>query len=378
VGVNFGFTEEQELLRGEVRKLLDAQCPMAEVRSIAASGEGYSAALWKQIAELGWIGLGIPEAYGGAGLGWEEQIILLEETGRSLFPSPLLSGALAASLLLDVGSEAQRKRWLPRIADGSCIGTVALLEQSDTLAADGIECALALETDGGGRLTGDKRWVADAAQAQLLVVVARTGPGNDALALAIVERDAEGVAIEPASLLDATKQAAHISLDGVEVSQDRILAAGADAWPAIRRHLDRAAIAVSAEMLGATAAALDLTVQFAKDRVQFGAPIGRYQGVKHPLAERYVDVECMRSLVCFAAWALEKSPDEVPLAAAQAKAYASEALSKMGVDGIQLHGAVGYTEEYDIQLYLKRSKWARPAYGNENHHQDRIAELGGY
>jgi len=376
--LNFGFTEEQELLRGEVRKLLDGQCPMTEVRRIAASGEGYSATLWQQLAELGWIGLGIPEIYGGAGLGWEEQIILLEEAGRSLFPSPLLSNALAAALLLDVGNGDQRKRWLPRIAEGACIASVAMLEDSDTLDAEGIDCALEQGSDGDGRLRGGKRWVADAAQAQLLLVVARTGPGIDALALTIVDADAEGVAIEPATLLDATKQAAHIAFEGVEVSQDRILASGVDAWPAVRRHLDRAAIAASAEMLGATAGALDLTVQFAKDRVQFGAPIGRYQGVKHPLAERYVDVECLRSLVCFAAWALEKSADEVPLAAAQAKAYASEALSKMGVDGIQLHGAVGYTEGHDIQLYLKRSKWARPAYGDEDHHHDRIAELGGY
>jgi alkylation response protein AidB-like acyl-CoA dehydrogenase len=375
--VNFGFSDEQELLRGEVRKFLDAQCPLSAVRSIAASSDGYAVAIWKQIAELGWLGLALPEAYGGAGLGWEEQIILLEETGRSLFPSPLVSSGLAAALILDAGTEVARKAWLPRIADGSCIATVAPLEDVDAGTADADLCSLEQVGD-GWRLSGRARWVPDAAQAGLLIVAARIDAGDDALALVLVDADAPGVVLEAASLLDATKQAAHLELDGVAIPQERVLATGEDARSAIRRHLDRGAVALSAEMLGASEGALDLTVQFAKDRVQFGSPIGRYQGVKHPLAERYVDVECLTSLVCFAAWALDRSPDDVPLAAAQAKAYASESLLEMGVDGIQLHGAVGYTEEYDIQLYLKRSKWARPVFGDEDHHRDRIANLGGY
>jgi alkylation response protein AidB-like acyl-CoA dehydrogenase len=150
------------------------------------------------------------------------------------------------------------------------------------------------------------------------------------------------------------------------------------AGPAILRHLDRGALAVAAEIIGVIEGALAITVQYAKDRIQFGSPIGRYQGVKHPLAEMYVDVECLKSLTYHAAWALDDSPHDVPTAVAEAKAFGAVAVTQAGISAIQLHGAVGYTEEYDIQLYLKRSKWARPLFGDENHHQDRIATLGGY
>jgi alkylation response protein AidB-like acyl-CoA dehydrogenase len=168
-----------------------------------------------------------------------------------------------------------------------------------------------------------------------------------------------------------------LALDSVRLAPDRILAAAppASADAELERLLDRGAVAVCAEMIGTGEEALRLTVDFAKQRVQFGSPIGRFQGVKHPLAEMHVDVESYRSLCYYAAWALDRSPEEVPRAASMAKAYASEALARIGMDGVQLHGAVGYTEEYDIQLYLKRSKWARPAFGDADYHYDRVARL---
>ncbi len=374
--MNFGFSEEQELLRQEVRKFLDGQCPMAEVRRIAETPDGYSNELWKQLAELGWLGLIIPERYGGSELGWEELVVLLEETGRTLFPAPLISTTLAASAILASGSEAQKERWLPTLADGSCIATLALVEESDVLGLAGIQ--LRGEPDGDGFvLRGEKRYVPDGAQANLVIVGFRTGDGDEDVSLALIENAATGVSTAEVRTLDRTKRLATLMLDDVRVAPDAILGRPGSAAAAITDLLDRGAIAITAEVIGASEGAHALTVQYAKDRVQFGSPIGRFQGVKHPLAEGYVDIESMKSLLYYAAWALETSPDEVPFSASKAKGFASEAFARIGVTGIQLHGAVGYTEEYDIQLYLKRSKWARPMYGDEDYHYDRIATFGG-
>lgn len=374
--MNFGFTQEQELLRNEVRKFLDAQCPIAEVRRIAETPDGYSSEQWKQLAELGWLGVVIPERYGGSDLGWEEFVVLLEETGRTLFPAPLISTTLAAAAILGFGSEAQKERWLPRIADGSCIGTLAMIEASDVLGPAGIQLRGRPEGD-GFVLRGEKRYVPDAAQANLAVVAFRSGDGEDDLSLALVETDSTSVTAQEVRTVDRTKRLGTLKLDGVRIGPDAILGRHGCAAPAIAELLDRGAIAVTAEMIGASEAAHAITVQYAKDRVQFGSPIGRFQGVKHPLAEGFVDIESMKSLLYYAAWALDASPEEVPFSASKAKGFASEAFTRIGVTAIQLHGAVGYTEEYDIQLYLKRSNWARPMYGGEDYHYDRVATLGG-
>ena len=302
--------------------------------------------------------------------------MLLEETGRTLFPAPLLSTTLAGSAILDAGNESQRQRWLPGLADGTRVGALALPD-ADLLTPSGIQ--LAARRDGDAfLLDGEKRFVADAARADLLVVAFRNGQGDEDLSLAVVEAADPGITLEDLPALDRTKRLATVRFAGVRVAPDALLGAPGAAWPAISWALDRGAAAVTAEMIGAAEGALALTVQFAKDRIQFGKPIGHFQGVKHPLAEMYADVESLKSLLYYAAWAIEMAPDEVPRAVSEAKAFGSLAFSRIGIDGVQLHGAVGYTQEYDIQLYLKRSKWARPMLGDEDHHHDRIATLGGY
>jgi alkylation response protein AidB-like acyl-CoA dehydrogenase len=178
--------------------------------------------------------------------------------------------------------------------------------------------------------------------------------------------------------MDQTKRMGDLTLDNVTIADADILPTAGDGSAALSRLLDLGAVAVTAEMIGAMDRALEITSDYAKNRIQFGAPIGKYQGVKHPLAEMYVDVETSRSLLYYAAWCVEESPDELPLAVARAKAFASEAFTRIGVDSVGLHGAIGFTAEYDIQLYLKRSKWALPAYGNADYHYDRVASLGGY
>jgi alkylation response protein AidB-like acyl-CoA dehydrogenase len=206
----------------------------------------------------------------------------------------------------------------------------------------------------------------------------RAGPEPGALGLALVPRDAEGLAAEDAPGMDATKRLGRVRLEGVRVAPEALLGEpGPAAAAALERLLDLAAAAVTAEAIGAAEGAHALVVRYAKQRTQFGSPIGRFQGVKHPLAEMYVDIESFKSLLYYAAWALDERHPDAPRAVSMAKAYASEAFARIGLDGVQLHGALGYTWEYDAQLYLKRAKWLRPMYGDADHHYERVARLGG-
>ncbi len=374
--MNFGFTDEQQLLRAEVRKFLDQNAPLEEVRKIVEMPAGYEPNLWNRMGELGWIGLTMPEAHGGVGLDFVTLVVLLEETGRSLFPSPLLSTVLAAKAIEVRGSNEQQARWLPGLADGSQVGTFALLEESDSFENEGV--ALVGKSDGGETvLSGSKLIVPDAGQADLFLVAFRSGSEADALSLAVVERDAPGVSVQEFPVMDLTKRSGKLVLDGVRVADDALLGEIGQAAGTIRWLVDVGATLVAAEAVGSAEAALTTTTDFAKQREQFDSKIGRFQGVKHPLAEMYVDVESFKSLVYYAAWCLDEGADDASLAASRAKAYAAEAFARMGIEAVQLHGGVGYTDEYDIQLYLKRSKWVRPAFGDSDYHYDRIAALGG-
>jgi alkylation response protein AidB-like acyl-CoA dehydrogenase len=373
--MNFGFTEEQELLRAEVRRFLDQNAALDEVRKIVETREGFDRNLWNRMGELGWIGLTLPEAHGGVGLDFVTLVVLLEETGRTLFPSPLLSTVLAAKAIEALGSEEQQARWLPGLADGREVGTFALLEESDSL--DPAAVALLGKVDGDDIILSGNKWIVpDAASADLFVVAFRSGADADALSLAVVEKGASGVSVDAYPGMDLTKPAGKLLLDDVRVDADAMLGAVGGAGETIRWLVDVGATMVAAEIVGSAEAVLAITTDFAKEREQFDSKIGRFQGVKHPLAEMYVDIESFKSLVYYAAWCLDQGADEASLAASRAKAYAAEAFAGIGIDGVQLHGGVGYTDEYDIQLYLKRSKWARPAYGDSDYHYDRIAALG--
>jgi alkylation response protein AidB-like acyl-CoA dehydrogenase len=370
--MNFGLTEEQEVLRTVARRYMDERAPMSAVRRIMESPEAFDEGVWVSLAELGWTGLIVAEEYGGAGLGWVDLVVLLEETGRGLLPAPLISTSLAAAAISEFGSDDQKKRFLPSLANGSVIGTLAVLEGSDVLGTAGIALTGATE-DGGYRLNGAKHFVHDAGIATLFIVPFRA---NDKMTFAIVESSSEGVTAKNRRTMDETKSMGDVTFDSVLVSPGAVLPSGGEA--ALNRLLDLAAVAVTAEMVGAMDRDLEITTQYAKDRIQFDHPIGKYQGVKHPLAEIYVDVETSRSLMYYAAWCAAEAPEELPRAAARAKAFASEAFTRIGIDGVQLHGAIGFTAEYDIQLYLKRSKWALVAFGDADYHYERVATLGDY
>jgi alkylation response protein AidB-like acyl-CoA dehydrogenase len=370
--MNFGLTEEQEVLRTVARRFVDERAPMSVVRRVMESPDAFDEGLWASMAELGWPGMIVAEEHGGAGLGWVDLVVLLEETGRGLVPAPLISTSLAATAISEFGSEDQKKRFLPSLARGSAIGTLAVLEDSDVLGGKGVGLTGTPEK-GGYRLSGSKRFVHDAGAASLFIVPFRA---DRKVTFGVVESNAEGVAAKSRGTMDETKSMGDVTFDNVLLDSDALLPSGGE--PALDRLLDLAALAVTAEMVGAMERDLEITSQYAKDRIQFDQPIGKYQGVKHPLAEMYVDVETSRSLMYYAAWCATESPDQLSLSAARAKAFASEAFTRIGIDGVQLHGAIGFTAEYDIQLYLKRSKWALPAFGDAEFHYERVAALEGY
>jgi alkylation response protein AidB-like acyl-CoA dehydrogenase len=375
--MNFGFTEEQQIFRAEVRKFLDANASLEEVRRLMESPEGYSPKLWEEMARLGWLGLLVPEALGGAELGWVDLTVLLEACGRTLLPSPLLASTLAVLPLKENGTPQQQERWLPGIADGSLLFSVVAVSLKNLLGPEGIQ-VLGDRESGDVVLRGEKLFVPDATVATNSVVSFRSGERPDGVSLAVIDRAANGLEVEDTPTIDATKRFGRLRLDEVRVPDDRVLGGPHPAgWPAVERLLDHATAAVTAEAIGAAEGAHALIVQYAKDRVQFGSLIGRFQGVKHPLAEMYVDIESFKSLLYYAAWCLDESPAEAPLYVSMAKAYASDAFTRIGIDGVEFHGAVGYTWEYDAQLYLKRSKWVKSTFGGSDHHYDRVANLGG-
>lgn len=380
--MNFGFTDDQRFLGEEVRKFVEASYPLRTVREIIDSPTfgGSDETLWNRVASLGWAGLCLSEERGGSGLDLETLIVVLEEMGRVLLPIPLISTVLAAKAIERFGSKGQQARWLPGLADGSRIGTVAVLEREDLFSPAGISASARAEGD-GFVVSGEKLFVSDAASADLFVVAVRLDPGAaspaDGVGWVVVERTSPGVSVSPVEGMDRTKPSGTLSLANVKVSLDQVLRAGEGGWAAVEWVLDLGAALVTAEAVGSVEAALEMTTKFANERIQFGQPIGRFQGVKHPLAETYVDLESFRSLAYYAIWALENDEPDARLAVSRAKAYASEAFPQAGILGVQLHGGVGYTWEYDIQLYLKRSKWFRPAFGDADFHYERAARLGG-
>ncbi len=374
--MNFGFTDEQDLLRQEIRRVLDERCPIGVVRETMATEQGYNDALWSEMAALGWLGLMVPESYGGSGLTAVDGIVLFEETGRTLTPTPLLSNTLAANAIVENGSDAQKSTWLPKLCNGSAKATPALFDEADAFAAE--ETRLAATREGEGfMLSGIKKNVFDPISADAFVVSFRFGEGPTDVGLALVPSDASGVSAKSFPLIDETKRMGNLELTDVRVGPDQLLGTPGEVTRSIERLLDVGALFVTAEMSGAIDEAIRLTVEYAKSRIQFGHPIGHFQGVKHPLAEMYADLESFRSLLYYAGWLMEHRPAELSRQVSLAKAYATDSFVRTGIDSIQLHGAIGFTTACDIHLYFKRSKWARPAYGDADIHYERAFRLRG-
>ncbi|HET7873890.1 MAG TPA: acyl-CoA dehydrogenase family protein [Methylomirabilota bacterium] len=371
--MNFGFNDEQELLRSTARKFFENECPSEVVRKLMDTPEGMTPALWSKLAEQGWLGLTYPEAYDGMGLGLVDLVVLMEEMGRAVVPGPYFSTVLlGGGIVLEAGSEAQKKEWLPKIAGGQARLALAWLEPSAQLGAEGITLTAA-EQGGKYILSGTKLFVHDAHTADALVVAARTGKAG--VSLFLVPKGAKGLEVALLPTMDQTRKLCEVTLKDVAVGADALVGAAGAGWPALERVIDRATVGLCAEMCGGAQKVLDMTVEYAKIRQAFGRPIGSYQGVKHKAADMLVDVENSKSITYYAAWAMDERVPEAPLAVSMAKAYVSDAYRRVSANGIQLHGGIGFTWEHDLHLYFKRAKGSEFTFGDATYHRERVAQL---
>jgi alkylation response protein AidB-like acyl-CoA dehydrogenase len=367
--VTFAFTEEQQELRATAARFLEEKSSSAIVRQLMETETGFDEGTWKQMADLGWFGMAVPEAYGGLGFGFVEITVLMEEMGRRLLPAPYLSSViLGANAILNAGTEDQRKELLPGIADGTTRATLAFVEPSGKWDIDGIRLEAA-SSNGGWTLTGDKSYVLDGHTATLLIVAARTAP--DEVSLFTVDPEADGVTRTRLETLDMTRKQAKISFAGTPATLLGERGAGGEA---LRKTLDQAAAALAAEMVGGAQQCLDMATQYAKERYQFGRPIGSFQAIKHKCANMLMEVEMARSAAYYAGWAAAEDPDELPLAASLAKAYCSDAYFHAAAENIQIHGGIGFTWEHDCHLYFRRAKSSEIYLGDATYHRELVAQ----
>jgi alkylation response protein AidB-like acyl-CoA dehydrogenase len=361
--MNFDFPDDLKQLRDQARRFLSEQCTPAVVRRSLDGQETHAPALWSAMAEMGWIGAAIPEQYGGAGLGYEGLCVLAEELGRVVAPVPFASTAyLAAEAILAAGSDAQKREWLPRLADGSVIGCFALAEGTGNPDPSSIRARVV-----GGRLSGTKWPVADGGIADIAIVAARDESGDIALFLA---RGSDALR-RNLTTVDPTRNHARMEFDGTPA--ERLGHAGG--WQLVQTLLDRAAILVAFEQVGGADASLQMARGYAQERYAFGRPIGSFQAIKHKLADVYVALELARSNAYYGAWALSADAAELPLAAATARISATEAFHLASKENIQTHGGIGFTWAVDCHLYYRRSKNLALALGGAPFWKNRLVDL---
>jgi alkylation response protein AidB-like acyl-CoA dehydrogenase len=375
----FVLTEEQQMLRDSALAFVAEKMPVSQLRSLRSKGEAFDRSAWKEMAELGFAGVLVPEEFGGSGFGHVGLGQVLEAQGRTIASSPLLSTAMiGASALLLSGSAKQKSDYLPKIASGEIITALAVDEGPHH---DPSHIALAAKKAGGGfTLSGEKRYVVDGSEADLLIVAARTsGTAGDkaGITLFLVPGNARGVARTALKTLDS-HSAANIAFAGVEVGADAVLGAVDQGQGALDAILDRARIGLAAEMLGVSDAAFEMTSEYLKVRKQFGQLIGSFQALQHRAATMFTELELTRSCVAAALDALGRNASNIPELASLAKARAGETLHLVSNETVQMHGGIGMTDAHDSGLYMKRARVLEALYGSEAFHRDRYARLGGY
>ena len=366
--MSFAFTDEQVMLQDAAARLVEEVGGSAVVRAAGSSDIGYDPAVWKQMVDMGWAAIVVPEANGGIGLGQIELSIVAEACGRALLPSPLLATTTATRAIVVAGDAAQQDRWLPSIAAGELTATVALTGPDGGYGADDITATLTRDGD-GYRLDGAASFVLDGHVADLILVAAKL---DGAIRFVAVPRETQGVQAARLPWLDITRAAARLDFDGVAIPADALLAG--EGFAATLRYANAT---LAAEQTGAAAAALDITVDYAKQRVQFGQPIGGFQAVKHALADLALLVEAATSAIWYVAAVADQRPEEFAEASAVAKLMASDALSKCGADMIHYHGGIGFTWEHDAHLYFRRARASASLFGDPDTQTGLIADAIG-
>jgi alkylation response protein AidB-like acyl-CoA dehydrogenase len=375
--MDFAFSDEQEMLRDTARRFLEAKAPSEVVRRLMETDEGFDPVLWSELAAQGWQAVAIPEEYGGAGFGFMEQAILMEEMGRALFPVPYLSSVvLGADLVLRAGSDEQRKELLPPVASGERRLALAQVEPSGSWTADGVTLT-ARRDDADLVLNGAKSFVLDGHTADVLIVVARAdeGPaGPEGIGLVVVDASAKGVSRRRLETMDQTRKQAEVLFDDVRVPASAVLGEPGAGWGHLGETLEGATVALAFEQVGGAQKCLEMAVEYAKTRVQFGRPIGSFQAIKHKCADMLVEVESARSAAYYAGWAVATADPERRIAAPLAKSYCSEAFFHCAAENIQIHGGIGFTWEHDAHLYFKRAKTDELLFGTPAQHRAVLAE----
>jgi alkylation response protein AidB-like acyl-CoA dehydrogenase len=369
--MDFGFSEEQELLRSSATDFLNKECPMSYVRQMMDDERGYGEELWKKMADLGWMGLISPEEFGGAGLNMVDLVVVLEEMGRVVLPGPFFSTvALGGLAILAGGTNEQKQNLLPNITTGKTKATLAVLEENARWDEQGIN--LKAEKHGAGyQLSGVKLFVPDAHVADLIVCAARTAEG---IALFLTERQQSGVRTRLLKTMDQTRKLCEVTFDKVQVGPEATLGVVGKGWETLARVIDHGKVALCAEMCGGAQQVLDMSVEYAKVREQFGRPIGSFQAIQHKCANMLMQVESAKSATYYAAWAVANNVPEAPLAAAMAKAYCSDAYRQVSAEGIQVHGGIGFTWEHDMHIYFKRAKGSEVTFGDATWNRELVAQ----
>ena len=372
--MDFGFTEEQEMLRKAARDFLEKECPKSMVREMAEDEKGYSPELWKKMAGLGWPGLVFPSRYGGNEGSFLDLAVLIGEMGRALLPGPFFATVVLGGLyILDVGSEQQREEFLPGVASGEILLTLALSEPGVEYDPASITVT-ATPRQGGYIINGTKLFVPYAHVADHMLCVARTAEGarpGEGLTVFIVNTRTPGVTCTPLKTLARDNQC-EVVFEDVVVSRDSVLGKPDNGWRDVERALQRATVALCVDMNGGAQQVLDMTVEYAKQRVQFGRPIGSMQALQHHCANMSVSIEASRSLAYEAAWRISEG---LPCAAevSMAKSFASECYTQTTQLGMLIHGGVGFMEDHDLPLYYRRAKATEVMLGDADHHREMIA-----
>jgi alkylation response protein AidB-like acyl-CoA dehydrogenase len=367
--MNFAFSEEQEELRKTVRAFLEAKSDETAVREQMETDNGFDAAVWNQMGEqMGLQGLAIPEEFGGSGYGFVELGVVLEEMGRALLCGPYFSTVvLAANTLLHSGDDAAKAKYLPGIASGETIATLAYTEPSGKWDESGITMEAA-SSGGGWTLSGTKMYVLDGHTANVLIVAAKTGKGTSLFA---VQGDAAGLTRTALSTMDQTRKQAKLEFANTPAE---LIGTEGDGWNVLSRVLDLAAVALAAEQVGGAQKVLEMAVEYAKVRVQFGRPIGSFQAIKHKCADMLLEVESAKSAAYYGLWCASELNDELPSVASLAKAYCSEAYFHATAENIQIHGGIGFTWEHPAHLYFKRAKSSELLFGDPTYHREQLAQ----
>ena len=373
--MDLGLTETQQLLRNTAKEFLETECPSSYVREMEEDERGYTPEMWQKIADQGWLGLAFPEEYDGAGLGFMDLNILLEEMGRYMLPGPFFATVVMGGLaILEGGSESQKKEYLPRIAQGQILVTLALTETNGRWDAGGIDTTALMDGE-EWVLNGVKLFTPYAHVSDYLIVVAKTGPEFENISLFLTPRTADGVSQTLLKTIASDRQS-EVVLENVRLPASALIGELNGAWPVMEKVKAFGAVGKCSELSGATQQVLDMTVEYAKQRLQFGRPIGSFQAIQHHCANMAMDVEGSKYITYQAAWALADGLDasrEVSLA----KAWVSDASKRVCATGHQCHGAIGFTKEHDMQLFSRRAKAAELMFGDGDYHKEKVADMIG-